>query len=437
MGGNFRRIQGGEPILSEPTSDTSTNMKRGHELLEEAILVMENGSNQDNKPTGDTTERGFVSRSKSAFNFDAIASKPSASIASNAVASNALVGQSTARSRVLRAFGKTAQIPTSETFLNDVGKQAYSVGTVEPLGEGDTTSSEWPLHGSANRLEQVERDTNSEAKTKVYAKTAATQVEMNTIPETVLPHREVSSAAIEEASRPQEIAFQPEECVKQNTDSSSAVTGYEMRIRRKQQKFGNKLEAGKRGNGTNGSACSKWFESLSPLQPAHPARFWAGCANDPNRVIPAMTPCQQARVLFRVLQILMLDLHRRIKRRVIGQDIVTLEGLGRVSAAAHTSLLSLFEAVVGIAALLGYALKDNVRRLLMRSTSRSRLVMRMVLLAATGGCACRSYCKSVMTSNLQKDFLRLLERACYRHTIPPWRNCSLCQGDCCRQLCCP
>jgi len=177
----------------------------------------------------------------------------------------------------------------------------------------------------------------------------------------------------------------------------------------------------------------------STLQPAHLARFWVGCANDPNKVFPAMTPCQQARVLFSVLQILMLDLHRRSKRRVNGQDIVALEGLGRVYAAAQTSLLSLFEAIVRIAAQLGYALKDSVRalkdsvrRLLMRSTSRARLVMRMVLLAVTGSCACRSCCKAVMTSNLQKDFLRFLECACYRHTIPPRRNCSLCQGDCCR-----
>jgi len=259
----------------------------------------------------------------------------------------------------------------------------------------------------------VERGANSEAKTKVYAKTAATHVERSTIPETVLPHSEVSSAAAEEANRPQEITLQPEEGVEQNTDSSSAVE----------------------------------------------------FAVDHNGVRPAMTPCAQARVLFSVLRILTLDLYRRSKRRVNGQDCVTLAGLGWVSA-AHTSLLSLFETgekleetdscggrsssvdfgsvmksvgVVGIAALLGYVLKVSVRRLFMRSTPTSRLVMRIVLLATTGSCACLAYYKVVMMWDLQKDFLRrsFWEFACYRHAIHLWPNCSLCQGDTCRRPCSP
>lgn len=121
-------------------------------------------------------------------------------------------------------------------------------------------------------------------------------------------------------------------------------------------------------------------------------------------------PCQQARVLLRVLQILVFDLHRRSKKLVNGQDFVVSTGLGWVSA-AHTSLLSLFEmhgkhektecchrrspsldfgsvtkskALIGIAALLSYVFKDSVQTPLMRSTSRSILVMRMVLLAVIG-----------------------------------------------------
>jgi len=144
------------------------------------------------------------------------------------------------------------------------------------------------------------------------------------------------------------------------------------------------------------------------------------------------------------------------KKIVNRQDFVTSAGLGWVSA-AHTSLLSLFKihrkeeetdschnrsssvdfgsvtksvVVVGIAALLGHALKGSVRRRMMTSTSRSRLVMRMVLLAITGICARHAYCKVVMTSELHNDFLcwSVLECPCYRHVIHPRRSCSLCQG---------
>merc|ERR1712137_134968 len=297
---------------------------------------------------------------------------------------------------------------------------------------------------------------------EVYAKTGATNVERLTIPETVLPHSEVSSVAAEEANMPQDMTFQLQEWVKKNTDSSSTVTfkemrikrkedkntsssstvpNKEMRIQRKEEKIGNKIEAGNRGNGTNGNACSKWFELLSQ---------WV------STVRPATMPCQQARVLFSVLQILALDLHRRSKKIVSGHDFVTSAGLGWVSA-AHTSLLSLCDmhrkheetdscysrslyadfgsvtrsvAVLGIATLLGYALKGSVRRSMMTSSSRSRLVIRMVLLAITGVCARRAYGKVSMTSELQKDFLcwSFLECSCSRHVISPRRNCSLCQG---------
>jgi len=208
----------------------------------------------------------------------------------------------------------------------------------------------------------------------------------------------------------------------------------EMRIKRKEEKIGNKLEAGNRGNGTNENACSKWFKLLSQLV----------CT-----VRPATMLCQQVQVLFSVLQILALDLHRRSKKIVSGHDFVTSAGLGWVSPAhashrkhegtdsCHSRSFSVAfgsvtksVAVLGIATLLGHALKGSFRRSLMTASSRSRVVISVVLLAVTGVCALRAHYKVSMTSELQKDFLcwSLFECSCSRHVISPRRNCSLCQG---------